>query len=687
MHRIGIDIGGTFTDIAGYIDGTMHYAKAPSSPDIVQGIVDGVRMMLDATGVDPETDPIEIVHIHGTTIATNALLERKGARIGLLTTCGHRDSLELGRMKRSRLYDFRAEPESPGFLAPGRLRIGITERIDGQGAVVTPLDEDQVVAEVRRLIEVFRIDALAVCYLNAYANPFHEERTRTILAQEFPELLVSLSSRVNPVFREYERVCCTAFDAYVRPKVVHYVRQLEKNLAREGNNARLHLMQSGGGIASAAMAMAKPVSMFLSGPAAGVVATQFTARMSGRSDAIGFDVGGTSTDVCLIRGARVQITREGHIGRYPLRVPMVDMETVGSGGGSIAWIDDGGGLHVGPESAGSVPGPACYGRGGDRPTASDASILLGYLDPDYFAGGTLRLEPGRSREVIGGLARQLGLESLETALGMYRILVSQMAEAIKLVTVKRGVDPRDFTLVSFGGGGGIYAAAVARELGIEEVLVPRSPGTLSAFGLLVSDFETDGVKTLFVRDAALADMEAVEADYRRLEANGEEELEREGVEGVPVRHRRSAEMRYEGQAYELEVSIDTPFDSAARRRAVDSFHRVHSEVYGHFNTARQVEIVNLRVVSYQTAADLPRDAVAGNLPVRGSDVRPSAVRRAAFFTAGTVDAPIYRRFDMPAGTVVDGPAIIEQADTTIVIDRGQQATVEEGGNLYVRFQS
>ena len=687
MHRIGIDIGGTFTDIAGCIDGAMHYAKAPSSPDIVQGVVAGVRMMLDSTGVDPETEPVEIVHIHGTTIATNALLERKGARIGLLTTSGHRDSLELGRMKRSRLYDFRAEPESPGFLAPGRLRIGITERIDGQGAIVTPLDEDQVVAQVRRLIEVFRIEALAVCYLNAYVNSIHEERTREVLAQEFPQLLVSLSSRVNPVFREYERVCCTAFDAYVRPKVVHYVRQLEKNLAREGGDARLHLMQSGGGIASAPMAMAKPVSMFLSGPAAGVVATQYTARMAGRGDAIGFDVGGTSTDVCLIRGARVQITREGHIGRYPLRVPMVDMETVGSGGGSIAWIDDGGGLHVGPESAGSVPGPACYGRGGDRPTASDASVLLGYLNPDYFAGGTLRLEPARSREVIGELARRLGLEPIETALGMYRILVSQMAEAIKLVTVKRGVDPRGFTLVSFGGGGGIYAAAVARELGIEEVLVPRSPGTLSAFGLLVSDFETDGVKTLFVRDAALADVGAVETEYRRLESNGEEELEREGVEGVPVRHRRSAEMRYEGQAYELEVTIDSPFDATARRRAVDGFHKVHNEIYGHSNAARQVEIVNLRVVSHQAAADLSRDAVAGNLPSQGSDVRPAAVRRAAFPTAGTVDAPIYRRFDMPAGTVVDGPAIVEQADTTVVIDRGQQAAVEDAGNLYVRFRS
>ena len=683
MHRIGIDIGGTFTDIAGFVDGTMHYAKAPSSPDIVQGVVDGVRMMLDEVGVDPESDGIENVHIHGTTIATNVLLERKGARIGLLTTRGHRDALELGRMKRSRLYDFRAQPESPGFLAPGRFRVGITERIDGQGAVATPLDEKQVIEEVRRLVDVFGIEALAVCYLNAYVNPVHEERTSEILGEVFPDLLVSVSSRVNPVFREYERVCCTAFDAYVRPRVVHYVRQLEKSLAREGRGARLHLMQSGGGIASAEMAIAKPVSMFLSGPAAGVIATRYVGRMTGRDDVIGFDVGGTSTDVCLIRDGKAQITREGRIGKYPLRVPMVDMETVGSGGGSIAWIDDGGGLHMGPESAGSVPGPACYGRGGDRPTSSDASIVLGYLNPDYFAGGTLRLQPELSHEVIAGLASRLDLRPMDAALGMYRILVSQMAEAIKLVTVKRGVDPREFTMVSFGGGGGIYAAAVARELGIREVLVPRSPGTLSAFGLLVSDFETDGVKTLFVRNAALADVETVEAEFRRLESRGEEELMREGVDGIPVRHRRTAEMRYEGQAYELEVAIGTPFDLAARQRAVDGFHEVHGQVYGHFNTARQVEVVNLRVVSYQAAADLPDDALSGDLHRNNEDAQSTAARRAAFPMAGVVDAPILRRPDIPAGAVVEGPAIIEQADTTVVVDKGQLA-IGEAGNLLIR---
>ncbi len=366
MHKIGIDIGGTFTDIAGYINGKMYYAKAPSSPDVVEGVVGGVKMMLEKTGVDPQRDNVEIVHIHGTTIATNALLERKGARLGLLATEGHRDALEMGRMKRSNLYDMRAGPETPGFLARGRFRVGIRERIDGKGNVITPLDEAQMVEEVRRLVEDFQIEALAVCFLNSYINNQHEERVAEILAEAFPDLMVSLSSRVNPTFREYERVCATAFDAYVRPKVEHYVKQLEGGLAHEGEGARLHLMQSGGGIASADMTVAKPVSMFLSGPAAGVIATRYVGEMSGRGDLVGFDVGGTSTDVCLIRGGKAQITREGRIGNYPLRVPMVDMDTVGSGGGSIAWIDEAGGLHVGPESAGSYPGPACYNRGGEK---------------------------------------------------------------------------------------------------------------------------------------------------------------------------------------------------------------------------------------------------------------------------------------------------------------------------------
>lgn len=684
MHRIGIDIGGTFTDIAGFINGKMYYAKAPSSPDIVEGVVGGVKMMLEKTGVDPLRDDVEIVHVHGTTIATNALLERKGARLGLLTTEGHRDALEMGRMKRSNLYDMHAGPETPGFLARGRYRIGIRERIDGKGNVITPLDEVQVVEEVRRLIDMFQIEALAVCFLNAYINNQHEERVDQILAEAFPELMVSLSSRVNPTFREYERVCATAFDAYVRPKVEHYVKQLEGGLAYEGDGARLHLMQSGGGIASAEMAVAKPVSMFLSGPAAGVIATRYVGEMSGRGDLVGFDVGGTSTDVCLIRDGKAQITREGRIGTYPLRVPMVDMATIGSGGGSIAWIDEGGGLHVGPKSAGSHPGPACYDRGGDKPTLSDAIIVLGYLNPKYFADGVFDLRPDLAEKALTELGEKLGMSAVEAAAGVYRIPVSQMAEAIKLVTIKRGIDPRELTMVSFGGGGGVFAPAVAQEIGIKEVLVPRSPGTLSAFGMLVADFETDSVRTFFIRDTAKADCAFVEREFRKLETRGNETLAREGLKGEKVLHRRTAEMRYEGQGYELEVPLGSVFDEQGRADAVETFNQVHNEVFGHFNPDRTVELVNLRLVSYQPAGTLPTEAVAGALPDGSVEVKPTGICKATFPELGAVDTPRYRRMELPVGCKVQGPALFDQSDTTVVISKGQEATIDAVGNMIIR---
>ncbi len=684
MHRIGIDIGGTFTDIAGFINERMYYAKAPSSPDVLEGVIGGVKMILEMTGVDPQHDSVEIVHIHGTTIATNALHERKGARLGLLTTEGHRDALEMGRMKRSNLYDMRAGPETPGFLARGRFRVGIRERIDGKGNIVKPLDEAQVVEEVRRLVDAFRIEALAICFLNSFSNNRHEERAAEILAEAFPNLMVSLSSRVNPTFREYERVCATAFDAYVRPKVEHYVKQLEGGLAHEGKHARLHLMQSSGGIASADMTVAKPVSMFLSGPAAGVIAARYVGEMSGRSELVGIDVGGTSTDVCLIRDGKAQITRESRIGMYPLRVPMVDIETVGSGGGSIAWIDEGGGLHVGPESAGSYPGPACYDWGGDKPTSSDAIMVLGYLNPVYFADGTVNLRPDLAEKVLTELGDRLGMSAVEAAVGVYRILVSQMAEAIKLVTIKRGIDPRDLTMVSFGGGGGAFAPAVAKDIGIKEVLVPRSPGTLSAFGMLVADFETDGVRTFFIRDTAEADCDLVEQEFRKLEAQGEETLASEGLNGVKVLHRRTAEMRYEGQGYELEVPLGAVFDEQGRADAVEAFHRVHNDVFGHFNRERTVELVNLRLVSYQPADPLPSDAVSGALPAEATDIKPTGICRASFPDLGEVATPRYRRMDLPVGFRIEGPAIFDQPDTTVVIGKGQEATIDAAGNMIIR---
>lgn len=680
--RIGIDIGGTFTDIVGHAGDSIYFAKAPSSADVVQGVADGVALMLRNAGVDPAQTDIKIEHVHGTTVATNALLEGKGAVVAVLSTRGHQDALELGRMKRAKLYDLHADAETPWHLAPGRQRIGINERIDGRGNVQTPLDEDQVLVEVGRLVERYGVQSVAVCYLNSHLNPVHELRTAEIIEELFPDLKVSLSCRINPTFREYERVCCTAFDAYVRPIVENYVTQLASHL-KDGERSLL-LMQSRGGIASANMATSKPVTMFLSGPAGGVVGSRFTGGLSGRDNLITFDVGGTSTDVALIRNGEVSITQEGRIGKYPLRVPMVGMETIGSGGGSIAWVDAGGGLRVGPHSAGSNPGPACYKRGGTEPTATDAIAVLGYINPEWFADGTMTLDVAGSRKVLKALGEKLDLSTTEAALGVYRILVSQMADAIKLVTIKKGVDPRDFTLLSFGGGGGMFSTAVARSLGIREVLVPRSPGTLSAFGLLVSNFEVDKVRSHYVKSPGAGDTAAVEAAYREMEAEGEDELGKEGLEGARVERRRSADIRYLGQAYEIETPVaEGVFDEVALHHLKDSFHARHAEVYGYSDTARDIEIIALRSVSFQRPEETRPELIVGTLRDDGTP-EPVGLRRGVFEDTGEVDCPVYRRDSLPVGSVIAGPCIVEQADTTTVVLKGQSASVDKAGNMFIR---
>lgn len=681
MHTIGIDIGGTFTDVVCLReDGQLFHAKAPSTPDVVTGAVDGVALAVAKSGISPAR--AEIAYIHGTTVATNAVLEGKGAVTAVLTTAGHEDALEIGKQSRSRLYDLTLDAETPVQLIPRRLRAGIRERIDGHGVVVAALDEQQVVDEVARLRQQFGIESVAICFLNSYLNGTHEERAAALIRAAVPELSISCSSRVNPVFREYDRSLATLFDAYVRPIVERYLRQLGARLDVRAETT-LHVMQSRGGITSAAIATERPVTMFLSGPAAGVVGARFAGELSGRSDLITFDAGGTSTDVSLVTGGAVAHTAEGTVVRWPLRIPMVDITTVGAGGGSIAWLDEGGGLHVGPRSAGSVPGPACYGRGGTEPTATDASVVLGYINPEYFAEGTFRLHPDRAHAVIEALGRRLGLSKTELALGMHRILNSQIAEAIKVITVKRGVDPRKFVLVAFGGAGAIHAGAVARELELGEVMVPRHPGTLCAFGLLVSDFELDGVRAV-LGDARRADPEHVDGQYRALEQRGAAAVARDGLTGQPIAQRRTADMRYRGQAYEIEVPVATPVTRKALDDAVTAFHARHDAVYGHSDDSRVVDLVNLRTVTFQMLARPPAASVIGALRQRGAPYGPAARRGMVVPGADAVEAPIYRRSDLPEAARVDGPAIVEQEDSTILVLPGQRGYVDGAANFFIR---
>ncbi|MCI0546950.1 MAG: hydantoinase/oxoprolinase family protein [Candidatus Rokubacteria bacterium] len=689
--QIGVDIGGTFTDIVALDgNGQLRLTKVPSTPrDLLEGIADAVRRVL-ARGEPPPgpapaggaaPDHREITRfIHGTTVATNAVLEQKGAVMAVLTTAGFEDVLALGRQKRSRMYDLDMDPEVPTFLAPRRRRVGIRERLDARGHVDEPLDEAQVRTEVARL-RAEGVQAIAVCYLFSFVNPAHERRTRELCREVAPEISVSLSSEVDPTFREYERLCVTAFDAYLGPVVTRYLAGLAGTLAALGVHAVPQIMRSRGGIVSAAVAARQPVTLFLSGPAAGVIGARFAAARSGVADFVSLDMGGTSNDVAVVQGGEPLLAAEGRIGPYPVRTPMVDVNTIGAGGGSIAWLDGAGGLRVGPVSAGAEPGPACYGHGGTDPTVTDASLVLGYLNPTRFAGGLLTLDGGAAERAIAALAGRLGLDVVAAAAGIHRVVNARMADQIRLMTIKRGYDPRRFALVVLGGAGPVHGVPLAEEMGMTEVLVPEAPGVLAAFGLLAAPVEHHHARTLPGRLDAM-DLAAVRACQAALDDAGRARMREEDVPERDVQVIHSADMRYVGQAYELEVAVPAPLTAGALDAVARAFHAVHERVYGYARVEQAVEFVNFRAVHRYP---LPPPAVAAPA-ARGGEVRAARIdeRRAWFARDGFVATPVYERELLPAGGRLPGPAIVEQADTTTVIPPGHVALVEVSGNLRIR---
>ena len=676
--QIGVDIGGTFTDIVALgDDGRLHLTKVPTTPkDLLRGVADAVRDVLALAGAQAG----EVARfIHGTTVATNAILEQTGAVTGVLMTAGFEDVLELGRQKRSRMYDLDMDPETPAFLAPRRRRVGIRERLDARGAVLTPLDEAQVRAEVARLRDE-GVQALAVCYLFSFLDPTHERRTRDLIREVAPGVAVSLSSEVDPTFREYERLCVTAFDAYLGPLVARYLAGLRETLRRLGVGAVPQIMRSRGGIVSAAVAAQHPVTLFLSGPAGGVIGAQFAAERSGVRDFISLDMGGTSNDVSVVHGGRPAVAAEGRIGPYPVRTPMVDVNTIGAGGGSIAWLDAAGGLRVGPRSAGAEPGPACYGRGGDRPTVTDASLLLGYLNPENFAGGSLRLDARAAETAVASVAGRLGLDVVATAAGIHRVVNARMADQIRLMTIQRGYDPREFTLVLLGGAGPVHGVALAEELGLRDVLVPEAPGVLSALGLLAAAVEHHHART-YPSVVASADLTAVNALLRGLDAAGRAQMRDEEVPPDAVEVAYAADMRYVGQAYELAVPIPAPLAPKDLAEVQTAFHAVHERVYGYARAGHAVEFVNFRAVH---TCHLPKPRVRPADRARGGAADARVAERPVHFApGGFVPTPIYARPRLPLGVELAGPAIVEQPDTTTVVPPGWRARVEESGNLRV----
>ena len=661
---VGIDVGGTFTDIAVLQDGRLSVHKLPSTPQNPSlGIVQGV----DEVGIDKSAADF----VHGSTVATNALLEGKGSRTALVTTMGFEDVLEIGRQSRAELYNL--EQDRSPALAPWELRFGLTERVDFTGAILEDLQPDAVEALIS-LIRKSEADAVAVSFLFSFLNPVHEEMVYEALRKMEPAPFISLSSRVLPEFREYERTSTVVVNAYVGQVMSRYLGELEQSLG-EG----LRIMQSSGGSITARLASEQPVRTILSGPAGGVVGAFHVSAQAGYPDIITLDMGGTSTDVSLCPG-RIKETGSSNVGGHPISVPMIEIHTVGAGGGSIARVDAGGALTVGPQSAGADPGPACYGRG-DQLTVSDANLLLGRLRPDHFLGGRMTLNLPRAQGLMADLASGLTLSEQQAALGILRVVNANMERAIRAISLERGYDPRSFTLVPFGGAGPVHGCDLAQELGIPRVLIPARPGILSALGVAIADVVKDYSRTVMLRGNDL-DRERLEEEFHGMEGLARGELEQEGLPSERMTSRRFLDVRYVGQSFEL--NVDYPTSRASRtsegmaRAISDSFYRAHLQRFGYADRAEPVEIVNLRL-KLDLAVDKPDLQLTAVACADASDAQISSVN--VVFREGELETPLYDRDLMATGNHISGPALVVQLDTTTVVPPGWQGEVDAYGNL------
>lgn len=678
---LGLDIGGTFTDVvmADPASGRLWTAKTPSTPaDPSEGFFTGIDKVLAGT----RHTAADVGRVfHGSTVATNAILEGKGAKTGLITTSGFKYVLEIGRHeipRKAHLYAW-VKPKRP---VPPRLIREVPERVLLDGSVHLALDE-AACRDAALALRALDVQAIAIVFVHAYANPAHEQRAAEIVREVFPQAHVSVSSEVLPVFREYERAMTTVLNAYVQPLVSRYVDALASGLRSRGIRAPLFVMKSNGGVFGPRQASRQAVNMALSGPAAGAVGASYVAALAGFANAITIDIGGTSADVSLIRNGAAQLTTEGEVGDFPMALPIVDIHTIGAGGGSVARVVEGGGLAVGPESAGAAPGPACYGRGGERPTVTDANLVLGRIPP-HLLGGEIPIDPElATRAIHDHVARPLGIDVLAAAEGIVRLIDSNMVGALKVVSIEKGYDPREFSLVAFGGAGPLHAGALAALLGTPSVIVPPHPGLLCALGLLASDVTYDYARTCLQR-APDYDVARMQALLRELEATAHEDFDREGVAPAQRHTTRLADLRYHRQGFELTVELpDAPLDAASVRAAIESFHAMHEQLYTFADRAAAVEFVTLRL---RAVGSMPRIALAELAAVAADTPAPVAGERAVYFAhSGFVPTPIYRREALLAGHHIAGPAIIEQLDTTTVIFPGQAAQVDRHGNLIVRL--
>lgn len=671
--RVAVDVGGTFTDICILNEetGTIEVAKVPSTPDDpIEAVVSGV---LEA-GVDLRD---VVLFSHGTTVATNALITRNLPPAAMVTTRGFRDVIEIRRGTKQDLWDAYKDVAAPYIRR--RDRFEVTERIDWEGKVVTPLDEE----EARRVAAVLRkrgVKTVAVCFINAYANPVHEQRMREILEEELAGVNVSTSAEILPEIFEHERFSTTVANAVLSPLISGYVRRLSDRLSDNGYQGDVLLLHSGGGVMTPKLAERFAVRLAASGIAAGAIASRHLATLCGYPNAIGLDMGGTSTDVSLVYNGEERVTKEWFVEYgYPICFPSIEVLTIGAGGGSFAWIDEAGSLRNGPQSAGANPGPACYGRGNDRPTNTDANLVLGRLGEQLIGGAMTLDRKAAERAITQYVAAPLGLGLVEAAEAIVQVANANMADAVRLISIRRGYDPREFCLVAFGGAGPLHGAALAKELSIPTVLVPPSPGITSALGCLLVDVRHD-LSTMFLGHVGAVDSGELEAEFAKLESEARERLAHEGVPEEQMSIQRLVDMRYVGQWRSLTIPVSTPvnLDDAAAR-----FHAEHFREYNYRREGAPVEIYRLsvRAIGVTPKPELKRHELNGGTP------RPHAMRDVRFDEVVTpLETPVYVRSDLPAGTLIAGPAIIEQLDSTTLVPPGWQAEVDEWLNIRMHME-
>ena len=686
MKLVGVDVGGTFTDVifADTESGRTEIHKVPTTPDDPS---DGVSTAISGLCERHNIAPTEINHLlHGTTIATNAILQHDGAKTGMITTRNYRDILHIGRHQRPEHYSIMQEvPWQDRVLVRRQHRLTASERIaPPTGQVLTELDEDEVRTAIQELKKA-DVESIAVCFLFSYLNPVHENRARELIEEEYPECFVTTSSSVSPQFREFERFTTATMNAFIGPKVRDYVNHLATRIGDDGIRADLHVMSSNGGVATAKMVSDRPVMTLLSGPAAGVLGGAWTGELSNRTKLITFDMGGTSADIGIVSdGTFAQASaRDTWIAGYPLLVSMIDIHTIGAGGGSIAYADPGGGFRVGPRSAGAIPGPAAYGRGGKQPTVTDANVVLGRLDKDYFLGGEMSLDDTAAQQAITGLATELGLGVPDTADGILTLVTANMANAIRSRTVQKGIDPREFALIAFGGAGPLHAVDVARELGMSEVIIPPYPGITSAVGLLTTDLKYDTIRTEFQVSGEI-DLQRLNSDLEEMERELTDQFLNDGLAESAISFQRSGDLRYVGQGYELRITFsDVSLDDDSLQEIFNQFHIQHRAEYGHDFPGSAIEIVNARVtgIGQMPKISQPEDINSGTqesaLMKSGGCMFRVDNRLEEFETM------FYQREKLPLEHSITGPAIIIQQDSTTVVPPNNQFVSDTAGNMII----